>query len=73
MNKDDVQMLLFDSGFEQSEENVEDDILLFEHKEIDVSLEVDNSIAIYVFGQKVLEIYDIDYDIIYKIVEGIKV
>lgn len=73
MNKDKVQMLLFDLGFGQSEENIEEDILLFEKYEVEVSLEADDYIAIYVFGQKILEIYNIDYDMIYKIIEGIKV
>lgn len=72
MKKDDLQMLLFDLGFEQTEENIEDDILLFEKDEIEVSLEIDNAIAIYVHNEKILEIENIDYDTIYKIIEGIQ-
>lgn len=70
-SEDYLQMLLFDKGFGQSEENLEDDILLFEKYEMEVSLEIDNSITIYYRGEEILEVNDVDNETIAKIIEGI--
>lgn len=72
MCKDDIQMLLFDLGFEQSDENIEDDYLEFEKDDITVYIDEDNAIAIYYNNDAILKVNDLDYKIIAKIIEGIQ-
>lgn len=67
MEKDDLQMLLFDLGFEQTEE----DYLEFEKDRTTIDIEEDNSIGIYYCDNAILKLYDIDNETIAKIIEGI--
>lgn len=67
MSKDDLQMLLFDLGFEQTE----DGYLEFERDRTTIDIDEDNSIGIYYCDNVILKLYDIDNEIIAKIINGI--